>query len=162
MKRQTSTQTRNQGFTIIEMLIALVVLAVILSLAAPSFRDSSARTALRSTTMDLIASINNARAQAVNLGTVVTLAATDGTSWTQGWQATLPSPHDDENQDFLAKNGVTITATGGETSLNFRRDGTTSAQVTFRLCHNDLTGETGREISINRLGRTSNQEYTCP
>lgn len=162
MKRQLRTRAGNQGFTILEMLIALVVLAVILSLAVPSFRDTASRSALKTTTMDLIASINNSRAQAVSLGSTATLAASDGTSWSKGWDMSLPAPHADQNQNFAPQNSVTINEAGSVTTLDFRRDGTTSAQVTFRICHDALTGETGREITVNRLGKTTNQEYSCP
>ncbi|WP_194285841.1 GspH/FimT family pseudopilin [Alcanivorax sediminis] len=162
MRRQFRTTTTISGFTLVELLTVLIVTAIILTLAAPSFRDAGAKSALKTTAMDLVAAINNSRAQAVNLGTVATLGATDGASWSNGWNMSMPAPHDTENQDFDPKANVTVTTTGGETFLDFRRDGTTSAQVTFRICHNHLTGETGREIAINRLGRTTNQEYTCP
>lgn len=162
MKRQFRTPSQSQGFTLIELMIALVVLAIVMALAIPSFRESAARSALKTSTMDLIASINNSRAQAVNLGTVATLAATDGVSWTNGWEMTIPAPHDKENQEFAAKANVSIVTVGGENSLDFRRDGTTSAQVVFQVCHDNLTAETGRQISINRLGRTTNEEFICP
>lgn len=162
MKQPRLAPQANRGFTLIELMIALVVLAIVLAMAVPSFRESAARSALKTSTMDLIASINNSRAQAVNLGATATLSATDGVSWTNGWEMTLPAPHDKENQDFRPRNNVSVITTGGETSMDFRRDGTTSAQVTFQICHDNLTAETGREISINRLGRTTNQEFICP
>lgn len=161
MKRQVRIPPRQQGFTIIELVVVLIVLGLIIAISIPSFQSSTARSALKSTTMDLIASINNSRAQAISLGAVATLEATDGSSWSNGWDMSMAAPHDGENQSFLARSNVTVTATGGETSIDFRRDGTTSAQVTFRICHSGISGENGREISINRLGRTTNKEYRC-
>ncbi len=160
MKRQLRTQVNVQGFTLVEMVVVLIILGLIMAISVPSFRNSSARSALKSTTMDLISSINNSRAQAVSLGETATLEASDGSSWSNGWQMTMSS-HSSENQNFRARENVSITATGGETTMDFRRDGTTSAQVTFRICHDEMAGENGREISINRLGRTTNKEYRC-
>lgn len=150
-----------RGFTILELLIALVILGLIMAMGLPSFRSASARSALSASTMDLIAAINASRAQAVSYRSTVTLAATDGSAWTNGWNVSIPAPHDNENQSFKARENITIVTSGGQTTMNFNRDGTTSAQLVFRVCHDNLTGETGRQITVNRLGRMTNEDFTC-
>jgi type IV fimbrial biogenesis protein FimT len=84
---------RRQGApTLIELLVALGVLIIVLTIAVPSFRDLIDYTRLTTATNSLIASANLARAEAVKRGVPVSLCASaDGAScsgskdWSQGW-----------------------------------------------------------------------------
>ena len=50
-----------QGFTIIELMLAVGLAAVLLAIAVPSFQSVTANNALRSSTADLITAINKAK-----------------------------------------------------------------------------------------------------
>ena len=61
---------RAQGaFTLIEILIAVALVAVIAALAAPSFRDMILMQRLRGVTAQLVTDMNYARSEAVSRGT---------------------------------------------------------------------------------------------
>lgn len=64
------------GFTIIELLMVVVVLAILLSLAAPDFSSFIQNNRIRSTTEDLITAIGVARTEAIKRGAAVMLCRT--------------------------------------------------------------------------------------
>lgn len=56
---------RGSGFTLVELLITVTVLAVLMALAAPSFSDFFEKARLRGAVDDIVALMNRARAEAV-------------------------------------------------------------------------------------------------
>lgn len=63
-----------QGFTLVELLIAVAVIAIILVAAAPSFRDMVQMQRLRSITAQLVTDLQFARNEAVSRGTLLRLS----------------------------------------------------------------------------------------
>lgn len=61
------------GFTLIELIVSLAVLAIILTMAVPSFTDFFDRARLRGATDDVVALISTARGEAVKTGRNVTI-----------------------------------------------------------------------------------------
>jgi type IV fimbrial biogenesis protein FimT len=156
-----SGQGRGQaGVTLIELMIAMVILSVIVAFGVPSFREATANAALRGTTMDLVAALNTARAESVNLRVPVTFAPTDAADWSQGWDITYPAEQDTEDRSFVVRPGVTVEEEGGLLTLEFRANGTVNNEAVFIIC-DGRPNETGRRIEINRLGRMTNQEFNC-
>jgi type IV fimbrial biogenesis protein FimT len=160
-----SRKTQNQrGITIIELMIVVSVLAVIALFGFPSFREATANAALRGTTMDLIAAINTARADAVSLRVPVDLSPAVGVDWGTGWSLEYPAAPVDmthENRNFSVRQGVTIVEASTLATLQFRVNGTVSAEAVFTIC-DGRTGETGRTVTLNRLGRVQVAEFACP
>lgn len=66
----------NSGFTLIELMITLVVAAVLLAWAVPSFQRFMDRTTLTSETNQWVGMINAARNEAITLGRRVTVCRT--------------------------------------------------------------------------------------
>ena len=64
----------DQGFTLVELLIVVAVIAVILVMAAPSFRDMVLMQRLRSITAQLVTDLQFARNEAVSRGTLLRLS----------------------------------------------------------------------------------------
>jgi type IV fimbrial biogenesis protein FimT len=96
----TSTQpsfcyapSRHLGFTLVELLVAVSIAAILLAVGIPSFRSAIASNRLTSTTNDLVGSLAQARSEAIRRGVRVTVcksnaAGTDCDStrtWAQGW-----------------------------------------------------------------------------
>jgi len=76
------TSSCEKGFTLIELMIAMAVLAVLTTLALPSFNQWIANTRIRSTTESVLAGFQLARAEAVRLNRGVRVTLNADTSWT--------------------------------------------------------------------------------
>jgi len=162
-QRDKNNLARQRGFTLIEVMVAVAVLGIVLAFGVPSFRNSTSNASLRSTAMDLVMSVNAARADAVNLRKPITLESDSGdANWTDGWKFTHP---EDGEIHFSGSGKATVTETGGLATATFGADGTVqfggAATMVFEIC-DDRTAERGRRITINRLGRINNEEIVCP
>jgi type IV fimbrial biogenesis protein FimT len=75
-----------RGFTLIELLVVIAMVAIIASLAAPSFNDLRINQKLSSYSSDLFASTIQARNEAMRLNRQVTIAPISGGDWKTGWR----------------------------------------------------------------------------
>ncbi len=104
---------KNNGFTLYELLITLVVIAITLTIGLPGFNKTIQNTRTKTAASELLAAIEQARATAVFTGTRAVLAAK--TQWHDGWKIFLDGDDDgilDENETVIAEqaklDGVTI------------------------------------------------------
>jgi type IV fimbrial biogenesis protein FimT len=79
-----------KGFTLIELLATIAVATILLSIATPSFIETSRRNRLTTYANDLIATVNLARSEAIRRGAPVTIchsndAKTCSGGWSNGW-----------------------------------------------------------------------------
>ena len=74
---------RMTGFTLVELLVALVVMAILVAIAAPAFQDLLERQRLESVAETFLSDLRAARADALVLGLsgTVTVTINDGSSW---------------------------------------------------------------------------------
>ena len=75
------------GFSLVEVLVALALAAILLGVAMPNLQPLIARWQLRTATADLQNAIDLTRSQAIGRGRIVLLAPLDpaGVAWEQGW-----------------------------------------------------------------------------
>lgn len=83
---------RQSGFTLVELMITLTVVAILLIIAAPSFRDLSRRNEVSAASNALLADMIYARSEAVTRGNIVSIcpstdqkACTGDTAYESGW-----------------------------------------------------------------------------
>lgn len=118
------------GFTLVELMITLVVLAILVTLAAPSFRNFLAQQRIRSASLDLIMGLTQARSEAINRNQGVSLWPIDSTDWSEGWGvgdplAAVPS----DPNSFLR---VYRPGTDVEIGCGANGDGACPASIAFR------------------------------
>ena len=88
----TLNMDKEPGFTLVELLIAIVVVTILLAAGAPAFKDFIKNNRVTAQANDLISSIQLARSEALKRGTnVVVCASNDGKkctgedTWADGW-----------------------------------------------------------------------------
>ncbi len=163
------TQT---GFTMIELLVTIVIGAVLLSLAGPSFVELVKTNRIQANTDLFFTSLITARSEALKRNQpVVTCKSGNGSGcsvdsgigWEQGWLI-----YADENADNTLDSGepiitvrealpagYTLRPNGSNFNnrLTYRQDGTVSGNGTFALCDSDGDLDRAREVIIQNAGR---------
>ncbi|MBA6418184.1 GspH/FimT family pseudopilin [Pseudomonas sp. 5Ae-yellow] len=140
-----------KGFTILELMITLVVAAIVLSLAVPSFQRTIANNAVRSTTSDLVSALNAARAESMSSRSLVTVLPVGG-DWGNGWTIVHQSSVNSDDAYQLADK---VSIRSDIASVIYRPEGgLTAAGSNITICHEDATVD-GRRITLSFLGRAT-------
>lgn len=149
---------RNGGFTIIEILFVIALLAILSSLAAPSFRDFVASQRIRAASADLSAALMLARAEAVKRNTSVVVSPQTG-GWINGW--TIASGTTSVAQHEALADLAIVGPTG---SITYTANGRVSAAVTRFAISSTLTAAAAaRCVRIDLTGMTAAYSGTgCP
>lgn len=69
---------KNQGFTLLELLVTIAIAGILVSVAVPSFYNLIANSNLTSTTNSLVGAFNLARSEAIEAGQPVIVELTGG------------------------------------------------------------------------------------
>jgi type IV fimbrial biogenesis protein FimT len=148
----------NSGFTIIELLVTVMVLGVMASLAAPSFRDFVASQRIRSASYDVSSSLMLARAEAIKRNSSVVLSAQNG-NWANGWSLAAGSATLVKHEAF-----ADLTIAGPSTTITYMANGRVSAPVTsFAISSPSTTTAAARCVRVDLTGMTSVYTGTgCP
>lgn len=104
---------RLYGFSLIELLVVLALLALTMMLGIPQFSRLIAAQQLSSTASDFAAAAMQARSEAIKFNRRVVLQPMSGTDWSQGWQIYHDISHNgsyDYGTDTLVITGAPIPA----------------------------------------------------
>lgn len=153
---QRKVTSNRGGFTIVELIITVVILAIITVMAVPSFVNMYTRKKLESSAHELTMRIAEARVQAVTLrdSTGICLSSLSNSDC-----ATALSIIDTyKNRIFIAQLDKGVTATGSSaTSLRFRNNGSIASSANFILVRNNLS----YCVSVGITGDTTVKEGAC-
>lgn len=161
-------QTRPAGFTLIELMVTLSVLAILLTIGIPSLQMFIQNSRLQSQSASLMGDLNYARAEAVRLGSPVAVCASangaacsGALTWETGWLI-----FNDINTDGVVDAGELLRAApalgGGNTLrsgralVRFNAQGFSNGfNDTFRVC--DIRGPgSARGVVLSNQGRVRN------
>lgn len=170
---------RSRGFTMVELMVALLVLAILLAMAVPSFRDATLSSRLTGYANDLVASAQIARSEAIKRNVGVTLcASTNGTScaadvgWEVGWiilaprQEVVPPANPGDPPTIITVMDVVqrheplaseflFTEASGVTEIDFPPTVVGVTPATFTVCRAQPVGSQERVVTIISSGATS-------
>jgi type IV fimbrial biogenesis protein FimT len=163
-----TTPRRIRGITLIEMMLALALAAILLATAAPAFGTLIARTRSDVSRGTLVTALEAARILAVSRSRhVVVCPSVDQqycgrtTEWQHGWIVFSDTNHDgarDTEEPILSvaqaePAGVAILGGAGRMRIDFRPDGSSpGSNATFTICDSRGAAE-AQAIVINNAGR---------
>lgn len=166
------------GFTLVELMITVVVAAILLGLAVPNYFNMVQNNQIIATVNKLSASLNYARLEAIKRGDQVSVCAAASSAlnscgssaqWGQGWIVFVDENDNnviDVNDTLIRVNeqlptGVTLSSASAIVTY----DGTgflSSNATTFSVSASQCTGDSGRQLSIAASGRLSISSVACP
>ena len=144
-----------RGFTLVELMVVIVLLAIIAAVAAPGLQNLLENNQITSTSNRLVGSMNFARSQALREGRQVTVQALDG-DWNKGAEVVMGG--DVLRRVEISNSRMSIT---GE-SVTYRGNGLTTGSSTkqLRLCGDD--GSADRLIEVTLGGQVTTEQKSCP
>ena len=159
------------GFTLMELLLAIAVLAIVTTLALPSFTQFIQNNRLASEANEMVASFQFARSEALKRGLPVQVCSSsngtncDGGDWAQGRIAMAdPGGTDEEVLRVWASPGddFTFNPTGGTVSFESSGFSSGAAAQEFDMQLSGCTNDSARRVLIERTGRVASQRVACP
>jgi type IV fimbrial biogenesis protein FimT len=166
-----------RGFTIIELMIGITLVAILFGLAVPSFREFTRGNRVTAAQNDLVTSLNLARSEALRRNRAVSVcASSDGATcasasdWELGWIAftdrgtagTLDS--DDQLLQFWpgpgGGDGVEINS-GGSAFVRYGSTGMVDATATVELAWTGCSGPKKRRVTVMASGSIVGQKVEC-
>lgn len=150
------------GYTLLEILVTIAVVAIVASLAVPSFQNMIATQRVRSAANDLVAALNFARSEAVKRNRVVTV--TPGAAWTAGWTITYVDSGGTTQtlQTHEAFEGVTLISSPAATAISYRADGRrNSANVEITISPPSSTSASKHCIGVSPTGKPESSTGAC-
>ena len=164
----------NSGFTVIELLVALAVAAILLALAAPSFSTMFASYRLTAGTNDLVNAAGLARSEAIKRNRSVTLCRTDAAgddtcaaaegTW-DNWIIVAPGPEViRRGEPGLTGSNLRIESAFASESLSYAPDGSPGQNAAFTVCTSLDVPDNRRIVDIGPGSHISTlrESGTCP
>jgi type IV fimbrial biogenesis protein FimT len=162
---------RSSGVTLIELLFAIAILAIIVAFATPSYREAQLASRLNAIACSLHASVLVARSEAIKANAPTTLCASadDATcaasgDWEQGWIVLNADGAVIQKRDPAAT-GYKVVQAGGTADLVFQPIGVGSSAATFTVCRESPIGSQERVVSVTATGVarvTRTETGSCP
>lgn len=140
---------RQQGFTLLELLIGFILLAIFAAMAVPSFQAFIARNRVRSASEQLRSALIFTRSEAVKRSQTITLTCNTG-GCQQGWTvATTASPTIQlAVQNAFNDSKLTVT---GATTASVNRNGRAAATASFTVARTDQGSQRCVKLYISGL-----------
>jgi type IV fimbrial biogenesis protein FimT len=156
---------RQRGVTIIEIMVALAMAAILIGIGLPAFNGLVAQRTLTAQTNDFVLAVHYARSEASRRGELVSVRAEPG-GWADGWCVVIGTArpcmeHEEVLRQFASTGDNTVTADGGLNGVDilpFNSRGFLALNNdggTLTICHPDPAQNPGRVITLTRVGRVN-------
>lgn len=148
---------RSGGYTLLELLVTLAIVAVLATLAAPAFDSLIETQRTRSASNSLVNSLNLARSEAVTRNVAIKLEKA-AAGWSDGWSVSIDGTATVLRTE-AGVNGVSIT--GSANSVSYTPDGRASGSVEFDVVPDSGDTDRSRCVSVSLSGKPRIEEGEC-
>jgi type IV fimbrial biogenesis protein FimT len=159
---------REDGFTMIELMVTIAVAAILVGIAVPSFQNYIVNTRSKTLASDLSSALNLARAEAVTRSEQVDACPSNdgaacGGTWADGWIVIVNASAEVLRAYPAPRGNVTITQTpAADTTISFGPLGQPVAGTTqLRAQVDGCQGNRARQIEVAPVGRISTLRVAC-
>lgn len=174
---------RQQGFTIVELLITIVVVSILLATGVPTVLEMVKNNRITTQANKAVTSVQLARNEAVKRGSRTTICAANAnlddcsgnTDWSNGWIVFSNLDNDTsadtgtgaclETEDCIMRTSEGInssTLVASANSIQFLPTGLTdNGPVTFTLTADSCKGDLERSIIVSLQGHTTITSQAC-
>ena len=164
LRRQRASERRHaRGFTLVELMIVVTLMAVMLGIAAPSFRDFMAGQRVKTAAGEYSSTLVQARSEAIkrNASVTVTPATLSASGWSQGWTVAVGVT------PLVTQDAYTgLTFEGSATAITYLGTGRLSAPATTMKVtadHADSCMNVAIDLSgMPRSTKTAKSGGVCP
>jgi type IV fimbrial biogenesis protein FimT len=169
-------KNRAQGMTLIELLTAILLVAILMGLAVPGFREFTQNNRTIAATNELVTALNLARSEALRRATTtIVCASADQAScsgaldWTTGWIAFNDANNNgvvDANELLQAWSGVNggLVASADQDRAAYNAMGMAqlAGNITFRVGAPTCSGLHVGQTVISTIGSVRSTKVACP
>jgi len=147
---------RITGFTLIELMVAVSVMGILMTIGMPAMRDVLLNQKIRTGATGMHLSMMLARSEAIKRNGNIDI--TNSTNWNNGWDVQIPSSTVLRSQEALPDLTIecnTDNDTAAETcpsTITFTRTGRATSFIEFRMFVSGNTGVTMRCVSLRLSG----------
>jgi type IV fimbrial biogenesis protein FimT len=174
---------KSHGFTVLELLTTMTIVAVLLGIGVPSFTALIRQNRLASHTNEFILTLAVARSEAVKRGGRTSIcssnaaqtACSGATDWGNGWlifsdpdgaAGTIDpdgtAPDDTIVQAWPAPTEEAMNVASARAFISYGSDGRADVATVFTVSPHSCTGNDARTISVSLSGRASKGAVPCP
>jgi type IV fimbrial biogenesis protein FimT len=148
---------RSRGFTLVELITAVAVLAILVALAVPNFNDATLSARLNGFANSLVAAAQMARSEAIKRNETIRLCASSGGAtcdageWEEGWIVVTDDDRVLQHQQALPSE-FRVTEAGGADELSFPGTVVGATTATLTVCRSTPVGSEERVVTISGTG----------
>src|SRR5690554_7277852 len=148
----------SRGFTLIELMIVLALLAIVATVALPGFTNLIESSRITSTTNSLVGLLNFARSEAIRHGRTIAVVPIGG-DYANGVAVQVGGG--DLRTIEGPPGNLTIAMTAGA-ALSFRANGLSGQpnDVSYQVCGE--SGNRGTQITVTQGGQIRSESVVCP
>ena len=166
------------GFTLVEILAALAVVAILVGIATPSLRQFSANSRTTAATNSLVTALATARSEAIRRSVPVSVCSSsnsqtcaDSTTWSSGWIVFTDASGtagELDGSDVLLQawpapgSNMTVSSSANYLQYNARGLANLPAAITFNTYVSGCRGPNKTQIVVTVGGSPQNTHIACP